>query len=112
VFSGLRTTYKTTFQIKRKWMERQRESVRDRGCYTKNILYIITVACRVVSRQRLGKHVPAVTDTHATIEVLLETVFSTRSVQMKQEEACNKDLVVSPRWVLYSKTDWPTDRRS
>jgi hypothetical protein len=24
----------------------------------------------------------------------------------------NKDLVVSPRWVLYSKTDWPTDRRS
>jgi hypothetical protein len=24
----------------------------------------------------------------------------------------NKDLVVSPRWVLYSKTDWTTDRRS
>jgi hypothetical protein len=24
----------------------------------------------------------------------------------------NKDLVVSPRWVLYSKTDWPADRRS
>jgi hypothetical protein len=24
----------------------------------------------------------------------------------------NKDLVVSPRWVLYSKRDWPTDRRS
>jgi hypothetical protein len=24
----------------------------------------------------------------------------------------NKDLVLSPRWVLYSKTDWPTDRRS
>jgi hypothetical protein len=24
----------------------------------------------------------------------------------------NKSLVVSPRWVLYSKTDWPTDRRS
>jgi hypothetical protein len=23
-----------------------------------------------------------------------------------------KNLVVSPRWVLYSKTDWPTDRRS
>jgi hypothetical protein len=34
-----------------------------------------------VSRQQLGKHVPAATDTHATIEVLLETVFSTRSVQ-------------------------------
>jgi hypothetical protein len=24
----------------------------------------------------------------------------------------NKNLVASPRWVLYSKTDWPTDRRS
>jgi hypothetical protein len=23
----------------------------------------------------------------------------------------NKDLVLSPRWVLYFKTDWPTDRR-
>jgi hypothetical protein len=23
-----------------------------------------------------------------------------------------KNLVVSPRWVRYSKTDWPTDRRS
>jgi hypothetical protein len=34
-----------------------------------------------VSRQRLDKHVPATTDTHATIEVLLETEFSTRSLQ-------------------------------
>jgi hypothetical protein len=24
----------------------------------------------------------------------------------------NQELVVSPRWVLYSKTDWPADRRS
>jgi hypothetical protein len=24
----------------------------------------------------------------------------------------NKDLVVSLKWVLYSKTDWPADRRS
>jgi hypothetical protein len=24
----------------------------------------------------------------------------------------NKNLVVSPIWVLYSKTDWPTDHRS
>jgi hypothetical protein len=39
-----------------------------------------------VSRQRLGKHVPGVTDTHATIEVLLETVFSTRSVQSGYKE--------------------------
>jgi hypothetical protein len=34
-----------------------------------------------VSRQRLCKHVPAATDTHSTVEVLLETLFSTRSVQ-------------------------------
>jgi hypothetical protein len=24
----------------------------------------------------------------------------------------NKNVVVGPRWVLYSKIDWPTDRRS
>jgi hypothetical protein len=24
----------------------------------------------------------------------------------------NKNLVVNPRWVLYSNTDWQTDRRS
>jgi hypothetical protein len=40
-----------------------------------------TVACRSVSKQRLSKHIPSVTGTHATIEVLLETVFSTRSEQ-------------------------------
>jgi hypothetical protein len=31
-------------------------------------------------RERLGKHVPAESDTHATVGELLETVFSTRSV--------------------------------
>jgi hypothetical protein len=41
----------------------------------------ISKYARVVSRQRLGKNVPAVTDTHATIEVLLETLFSTSSEQ-------------------------------
>jgi hypothetical protein len=39
-----------------------------------------------LSRQRLGKHVPAATDTHATIEVLLETAFSIRSVQTGYKE--------------------------
>jgi hypothetical protein len=39
-----------------------------------------------VSRQRLGKHVPAATDMHATIEVLLEMVLSTRSVQRSYKE--------------------------
>jgi hypothetical protein len=24
----------------------------------------------------------------------------------------NKNVVLNPRWVLYSKIDWPTDRRS
>jgi hypothetical protein len=34
----------------------------------------------------LVKHVPAATDTHATIEVLLETVFSIRSVKRDYKE--------------------------
>lgn len=34
-----------------------------------------------VSRQRVGKRVPAATDTHSTIELLLETVCSVRLVQ-------------------------------
>jgi hypothetical protein len=39
-----------------------------------------------VCMQRLGKHFPAATDTHATIEVLLETVFSTWSVLRSYKE--------------------------
>jgi hypothetical protein len=39
------------------------------------------------SRQRLGRHVIAETDKHATIGVLLETVFSTRSDQ----RGCKED---------------------
>jgi hypothetical protein len=39
-----------------------------------------------VSRQQLGKHVPVATDTHATIEVLFEAVFSTRSMQRGYKE--------------------------
>jgi hypothetical protein len=33
------------------------------------------VACRAISRQRLSKHVATATNTHATIEALLETAF-------------------------------------
>jgi hypothetical protein len=40
-----------------------------------NMIEVNIVACTAVSRQRLTKHVPAVTDTHATIEILLETMF-------------------------------------
>jgi hypothetical protein len=41
---------------------------------------------RDVSRQRLGKHVPAATDTHVTIEITLETLSSTRFVQWGYKE--------------------------
>jgi hypothetical protein len=34
-----------------------------------------------VSRQRIGKHVPAVMNTNMTIQLPLETVFSTSSVE-------------------------------
>jgi hypothetical protein len=36
---------------------------------------------RAVSRQWFGKHIPAAMDTHASIQVLLEKVFYTWSVQ-------------------------------
>jgi hypothetical protein len=45
-----------------------------------------TVACRAVYRQLLGKHVSAATDTHATIEVLLERVSSIQPVQRGYKE--------------------------
>jgi hypothetical protein len=45
-----------------------------------------TVAYRAVSRQRLGKHVPATTDTYGTIEALLETAFSTPSAKRGYKE--------------------------
>jgi hypothetical protein len=32
--------------------------------------------------------------------------------QDRKCHTCDKDLVVSPRWELCSKTDWPADRRS
>jgi hypothetical protein len=35
-----------------------------------------------------------------------------KNQQTRNCHTSNKDLVVSPRWVLYSKTDWPADRRS
>jgi hypothetical protein len=44
------------------------------------------VACRAVSRRRLGKHIPVATDTHATTDVMLEMVFSIQSVQRGYKE--------------------------
>jgi hypothetical protein len=39
-----------------------------------------------VSRQRIGKHLPVKTNTYKTVELLLETVFSTQSVQIGYKE--------------------------
>jgi hypothetical protein len=39
-----------------------------------------------VSRQNLGKHIPMATDMHATIVILLETVFSAQSMQRSYKE--------------------------
>jgi hypothetical protein len=47
----------------------------------------ISKPTRAVSRQGLGRYVPAATGTHAAIEVLLETVFYTRSVK----SGCKED---------------------
>jgi hypothetical protein len=44
------------------------------------------------------------------IPVLSSETASTSTNQQLSDS--NKNLVVSPRWVLYSKTDWPTNRRS
>jgi hypothetical protein len=49
--------------------------------------------CRAISRQWLGKHIPAATDTHATTEVLLEIVSATQSMQR----------II--RWTTETKTD-------
>jgi hypothetical protein len=39
-----------------------------------------------VCRQRIDEHVPAAANTHATIELLLERVHSTRSLQRDYKE--------------------------
>jgi hypothetical protein len=46
-----------------------------------------------LSRQRIGKYVPAATNTHTTIELLLETVFYTWSVQSGYKEDNSGDPV-------------------
>jgi hypothetical protein len=37
-------------------------------------------------RQRIGEHIPVATDTNTTIDLLLETVISTQSVQSGYKE--------------------------
>jgi hypothetical protein len=57
-----------------------------------------------VSRQRLCKHIPTAMDTHAKIEVLLETVFSTWSVQRGYKDD-NWGNQVSSVWKSVRKRD-------
>jgi hypothetical protein len=58
------------------------------------------------SRQRLVKHVPSAADTHATIELLLETVFSTRSVQRGYEEDSWGNRVISLLEKVKERNSW------
>jgi hypothetical protein len=51
-----------------------------------------------VSRQRIGKQVPAATSTNRTIELLLDTVFSTESVQTGYKEDNSGDPVSTLVW--------------
>jgi hypothetical protein len=46
-----------------------------------------------VSRQRIGKHIPAASNTNTTIELLLEMAFSTQSVQSGYKEDNSGDPV-------------------
>jgi hypothetical protein len=59
-----------------------------------------------ISRQRLGKHVPAAKYTHATIEVLLERVFSTRSMQKGRKEYSWGNRVGSAREAVRKRGTW------
>jgi hypothetical protein len=59
-----------------------------------------------VSRQRLGNYIPAATDTNATIEVLLETVFSTRSVERGYKEDNLRNRVSSVREYVRKRGSW------
>jgi hypothetical protein len=64
-----------TYLLKARTVEPEKQPLLANGCKT-----------TILSRQRLIKNVPAATDKHATIEVLLGTVFSTRSVQKVYNE--------------------------
>jgi hypothetical protein len=82
-------------------------------CWTKHV-----AACRVVtmwpsrdrqiyqtvSKQRLSKHIPTKTNRPATIEVLLEAGFSTRSVpcwrKLRWPSQCTMEVCEERAWVL------------
>jgi hypothetical protein len=55
-----------TFLLKERTVELEKEPLSANGSQT-----------TFVSRQRLGKHIPAATDEHVTIEIMLEMRVST-----------------------------------
>jgi hypothetical protein len=59
-----------------------------------------------IPRQRLGKRVPAATDTRTTIKVLLETVCSAWSVQGGCAEDSWGNRVISVREGVKKKDSW------
>jgi hypothetical protein len=59
-----------------------------------------------VSRQQFGKHVSAATDTHATIEALLEMGFSARSVKRSFKEDNWGNRVSSVLEALKKRFSW------
>jgi hypothetical protein len=65
---------------------------------------------RAVSMQQLGKHVTAVTDTHVTIEVLLEVVSSTRFVPRSYKEDKWGNRVFSVRMCVRGRPSRPLHR--
>jgi hypothetical protein len=84
-----------------------------------NIIYVVTWRLKsgiveseytFITRQRLGKQVPAATYTHATIEVLLETMFSTRSVPRSYQKD-NWDNQVNSGQDSEEKSQWQLSRQ-
>jgi predicted nucleic acid-binding protein len=62
------------------------------------IVVCTAVAMEPVSRQRIDKHLPAVTNTHKIVELFLETVLSTRSVQSVYKKDSWGDPVIYSVW--------------
>jgi hypothetical protein len=65
------------------------------------------------TRERLRWQGPAA---HTKDKPVLSSERATHGIKNCQTYSVfrtgEKNLVVSPGWVLYTKTDWPTDRRS
>jgi hypothetical protein len=81
-----------------------------------------TVTLRVVGDSKIWSQVPRDSDQRKTALARASSIYKGHTRPLVREGApqeqdcnchtCNKDLVVSPRWVLCSKTDWPADHRS